>query len=201
MIDLRNILKSALIYNTYQYIVGGVRARRLFITKDTKIAEGMKVLDIGCGPGYLIDFLPEVDYTGIDIDQHYIETAKNSYKYKQFYCKSVDDFKLEAPHTFDVVISAGVVHHLTDQQSSKLFELAKKALKPNGRLITLDGCYTDKQNIISKKLLDLDRGEFIRTENEYKSLANKHFTEINTKIDNSYFHIPYTSIIMECKNN
>jgi len=106
---------------------------------------------------------------------------------------------LEEPHAFDVVIAAGVVHHLNDSQTSDLFKLAKRALKPNGRLITLDGCYIEKQNPIAKKLLDMDRGQFIRTEYDYVFLASKHFDTVNAKIDQSYFNIPYTSIIMECR--
>jgi len=196
--DPRRILENSIIYNTFQYIVGGVRARRLFVENDVRLQVNQKILDIGCGPGYLIDFLPNADYTGIDIDANYIKTAKTRYPNDTFYCTAVEDFNLEAPNTFDVVIAAGVIHHLTDSQTSRLFELAKKALKPNGRLITLDGCYIEKQNPIAKKLLDMDRGKFVRTEEKYIALASKHFNTVNSKVDNSYFNIPYTSIILEC---
>ncbi|WP_299890744.1 bifunctional 2-polyprenyl-6-hydroxyphenol methylase/3-demethylubiquinol 3-O-methyltransferase UbiG [uncultured Lacinutrix sp.] len=196
--DPRSILENSIVYNTFQHIVGGVRARRLFIKNDVKIKANEKILDIGCGPGYLIDFLPKVDYTGIDIDAKYIKTAKERYKDKTFYCTPVEDFNLESPNTFDVVIAAGVVHHLNNEQASALFDLAKRALKPNGRLITLDGCFIDKQNPIAKKLLQLDRGKFVRREEEYKVLANNHFNTVTTKIDETYFNIPYTSVIVTC---
>ncbi|TGV02568.1 class I SAM-dependent methyltransferase [Flavivirga rizhaonensis] len=198
--DPRTFLEKSIIYNTYQYIVGGVRARRLFIENDVSVKANQKILDIGCGPGYLIDFLPEVDYTGIDIDSNYIKTAKERYKDKTFYCTSIEKFNLEAPHTFDIVITAGVIHHLDDVQASTLFELAKKALKPNGRLVTLDGCFLDKQNLISKTLLKYDRGKFVRHEDEYFYLASKHFNNVSAKIEDKYFHIPYSLIIMNCKN-
>ncbi|AEH01631.1 trans-aconitate 2-methyltransferase [Lacinutrix sp. 5H-3-7-4] len=198
--DPRRILENSIIYNTFQYIVGGVRARRLFVENDVRLQVNQKILDIGCGPGYLIDFLPNTDYTGIDIDANYIKTAKTRYPNDTFYCTAVEDFNLEAPNTFDVVIAAGVIHHLTDSQTSRLFELAKKALKPNGRLITLDGCYIEKQNPIAKKLLDIDRGQFVRTEDAYINLTSTFFSNVNSKIANNYFHIPYTLMIMECKN-
>ena len=198
--DPRRILENSIIYNTFQYIVGGVRARRLFVENDVRLQVNQKILDIGCGPGYLIDFLPNADYTGIDIDANYIKTAKTRYPNDTFYCTAVEDFNLEAPNTFDVVIAAGVIHHLTDSQTSRLFELAKKALKPNGRLITLDGCYIEKQNPIAKKLLDIDRGQFVRTEDAYINLTSTFFCNVNSKIANNYFHIPYTLMIMECKN-
>ena len=195
--DFRSILENSIIYNTYQRVVGGVRARRLFIENDVNIKSNQKLLDIGCGPGYVIDFLPEVDYVGFDIDSNYIQTAKQKYSNKLFTCSSIADFHIENPKTFDVVMCAGVLHHLNDQEADELFTLAKRALKPNGRLVTLDGCYTNNQNIFAKKLLDLDRGQYVRTEEEYLKLATKHFSKVTTKIDESYFHIPYTSIILQ----
>lgn len=200
LFDPRTILEKSIIYNTFQRIVGGIRARQLFVKNDINVLPNQKILDIGCGPGYIIDFLPEVDYTGIDIDTNYIKTAKKKYPNKDFYCTPVEDFNIEVPHSFDVVITAGVIHHLDDLQASFLFELAKKALKPNGRLITLDGCFTKKQNVISKTLLKLDRGKFVRNEEEYFFIASEHFNNVSAKIEENYFHIPYTLIIMECKN-
>ncbi|AEH01629.1 hypothetical protein Lacal_1782 [Lacinutrix sp. 5H-3-7-4] len=44
----------------------------------------------------------------------------------------------------------------------------------------------------------MDRGKFVRTEEKYIALASKHFNTVNSKVDNSYFNIPYTSIILEC---
>lgn len=199
--DPRAILEKSIIYNTYQYIVGGVKARRVFIENDVAIKPNQKILDIGCGPGYLIDFLPEINYIGIDIDENYIKTAKENYPDKTFYCTNIEDFNLDEPYTFDRVIAAGVIHHLNDEQALSLFKLAKKALKPTGKLVTLDGCFTEKQNIISKTLLKYDRGKFIRNKKEYFDLAATHFNNVSTKIEENYFHIPYTSIIIDCKES
>ena len=81
-----------------------------------------------------------------------------------------------------------------------VLSLAKSVLGKNGRHVTFDGCYIDHQNRISKKFLDMDRGNFVRREEVYKKLANQVFTEVTTKIDESYFRIPYTSVIMTCAN-
>ena len=55
-------------------------------------------------------------------------------------------------------------------------------------------------NVISKKLLEMDRGDFIRTEAAYVALAKQHFTKVTAKIDETYFRVPYTSIILNCSN-
>ncbi|WP_179005505.1 class I SAM-dependent methyltransferase [Winogradskyella forsetii] len=200
-LDPRKILSHPVIYTSYQKIVGGYRARKLFVENNVNIKPGQKILDIGCGPGDILEFLPNVDYTGIDLDHNYIEQAKKKYGNKgTFKCAGVDDLDLIETHTFDIVISAGVLHHLTDEQCFNLFKIAVKALKPNGRFVSFDGCYVPNQNKISAYFLRKDRGQFVRTQLEYERLAKIHFNNIDSTIDESYFFIPYTSIIMDCKN-
>ena len=89
-LDLRLFLKTPFVYNSYQYLVGGIKARRLFIKNHTNIKKGEKVLDIGCGPGDILEFLPEVDYTGFDVDKNYINTAKSKYTNHKFQCADVN---------------------------------------------------------------------------------------------------------------
>ena len=78
-LDPRSILNFSFLYTSYQYIVGGIRARRLFVENDVNVKTGDRVLDIGCGPGDILKFLPEVEYVGIDVDANYIDTAKKKY--------------------------------------------------------------------------------------------------------------------------
>ncbi|WP_294074155.1 class I SAM-dependent methyltransferase [Winogradskyella sp.] len=199
--DPRTILKQAIIYTIYQKIVGGYRARKLFVENNVVIKPGQKILDIGCGPGDILDFMPNVEYTGIDQDSNYIAQAKKKYGSRgQFKCVSVNEIDTIETNEFDIVISAGVLHHLNDQQCNNLFNIAKKALKNNGRFISFDGVYTKNQNKIAKYFLKKDRGQYIRTQSEYEELAKTHFASVNSTIDETYFYIPYTSIIMDCSN-
>jgi 2-polyprenyl-3-methyl-5-hydroxy-6-metoxy-1,4-benzoquinol methylase len=195
------ILKNPFIYWAYQRLVGGDTARKLFIKNNVKPVEGKKILDIGCGPGNILDFLPKMDYYGFDIDANYIEAAKQKYGDKgTFICSNMKEFVVPEPGTFDIVIATGVLHHLGDCDAKKLFKIASQALKPSGRLITFDGCYTDKQNFIAYLMLKFDRGKYVRTKKEYENLAAQSFSFINSVIDETYFHLPYTSVIMECLN-
>ena len=198
--DPRYILRIPFIYTTYQKLVGGYRARKLFVENMVKVVPNQKILDIGCGPGDILDFLPTVNYLGIDLDSNYIEKAKKKYENRgKFICTTITDFTISEPGSFDIVIASGVLHHLNDTESIKLFEVAYNALKFNGRLITYDGCYIKHQNLISKLFLKLDRGKFVRTKNEYEKLASHHFSNVKSIIEEEYFRIPYTSIGMECK--
>jgi len=198
--DVRKILEVPLIYTSYQKLVGGYRARRLFVKNDINPKPGQKILDIGCGPGYMLEFLPKMEYTGVDIDQDYIHKAKADYgNLAKFICTPIETLVLDDFGTYDIVSAAGVLHHLNDNSCRLLFETAKKALKPNGYFISMDGCYVKNQSRLDKFFLDKDRGQFIRTKDEYLNLVKSAFDNVESKIDESYFRIPYTSIIMTCQ--
>ncbi|CAH8292696.1 methyltransferase family protein [Mariniflexile fucanivorans] len=175
-LDPRSFLRIPFIYTSYKKLVGGYGARKLFVKNIVRAKPNQKILDIGCGPGDILDFLPEVNYFGFDLDENYIKKAKSKYQDKgKFTCSGITDFTLPDPGTFDIVIASGIVHHLNNQEAKKLFKTAKKALKPKGRFITLDGCFIKKQNLISYLLLKLDRGLFIRKKMNMKPLPMNHF--------------------------
>lgn len=195
------ILGNPFVYWSYQKLVGGDRARRLFIKNQVRPEVGQKILDIGCGPGNILDYLPEMDYFGFDVDPEYIEAAKANYGDRgTFICSNANTFKVSEVNSFDVVIATGVIHHLNDDDSKRLFEIAAEALKPGARLVTFDGCYIKGQHPISKFMLKSDRGKFVRTQQAYETLAHHAFKKVDSTIDERYFKIPYTSIFMECSN-
>lgn len=195
------ILKNPIVYWTYQRIVGGDRARKLFVKNNVKVLPKQKLLDLGCGPGNMLDFLPELDYHGVDNNPHYIAAAKEAYGNRgTFICEDLENYTVSEPGTFDVVMATGVIHHLDDSLAEKLFQISAVALKPSGRLVTFDGCYIKNQNVFSKFMLDVDRGKHVRTQDQYETLAKKSFSEIDAIVDKTYFKIPYVSLIMTCKN-
>ncbi len=99
---------------------------------------------------------------------------------------------------FDLVLAMGLVHHLNNQEATKLFSFARKKLKDRGRLITFDGCYVENQSSIARFLLKHDRGQYVRTQEGYEELARDHFLQIETTIFSNLIRIPYTLIVMEC---
>jgi len=200
-LDPRQILEHPFIYTTYQKIVGGYRARKLFVKNNIKAKSGHKILDIGCGPGDILDFLPDVDYTGVDVDENYIIQAKKKYGHRgTFICQGIDNaLDLDLDQSYDLVICAGVLHHLDDAQCLKLMHTAKQALHPQGRFVSFDGVFIENQNKIAKYFLQKDRGQFIRTTPEYVQLAQQVFSHVSHTIDHTYFRIPYTSIILDAK--
>ena len=161
-------------------------------------ADGVRVLDIGCGPGTILPYLPHADYLGFDLSPEYVELAKKRFPYAQFVCERVNKFALSARGNFDIVLALGIVHHLDDAEARQLFEIAYDALKPGGKLVTVDGVFADGQSPTARWLLARDRGEYVRNEREYISIASKVFANVRPSIRHDLLRIPYSHLILQC---
>jgi cyclopropane fatty-acyl-phospholipid synthase-like methyltransferase len=123
----------------------------------------------------------------------YINFAKKRFKNKgEFIHGYVSENLIKEPKTFDIAIVIGILHHLSDNEALSLFINAKKYLKNGGEIITVDGCYTEKQSQITKYLLKNDRGKFVRNLDGYLNLAKQCFKEVDFKISEDLLNITYT---------
>jgi len=191
------ILKHPALYQAYQNAGGFLGARVKAIADYLTLRPGMRVIDIGCGPGCILRHLPPgVDYIGFDIDQTYIDHARRSFGQPgKFHCRYFD---AEAAREFsgaDVVMMNGVLHHISDQELSGTLANVRDVLKPDGVLFTMDPCYREGQSRISKWLLDNDRGEFIRTRDGYDQVLSGTFQNVDLTIRDDYSWVPYTFIV------
>jgi SAM-dependent methyltransferase len=197
---ISSVLSHPAIYLLYQSLVGGIRARRKCVLEYVRPTPQLVVLDIGCGPGYPLSWFPEPQYYGFDISPRYIRYAKDRYgKQGHFFCQYFEEAALEWLPPADVVLLMGLVHHLDDKETVQLFRTLRRAMKTDGRLFTLDGCYREGQSRIARRLLDMDRGRFIRDEQAYQALAVRVFPTVAVSVREDFFRIPYTTIIMECQ--
>ena len=171
MLRVREILKFPTAYRLLGRLIAS-DSRSVYVRDYLKIQPNERVLDLGCGPGDILSYLPPCEYLGVDIDPGYIEAAQQRFGSRgTFVCKPVEEFVLGQAGTFDLVMANGVLHHLDDAQAQAMLRTAAQALKPGGRLVTLDGCIVPGQSWVAKALLRMDRGEFIRAEPAYQALA------------------------------
>jgi SAM-dependent methyltransferase len=197
---LRNILARARVYSLFARLIGAERGRRLHIERYIRPRVGDRILDIGCGPADILEALPAVEYHGFDLSAIYIEAARKRFGGRgQFHVEAVSAELVRKYAGFDLVLATGVLHHLTDDEAVNLFRVAKAALKPGGRLVTLDGCFVAEQPRIARYLLKKDRGEHIRDEATYVSLARQVFTDVTPTLTHDLLRIPYTHLVMECR--
>lgn len=197
---MKSILKFPSLYIFYQKIIGDKNFRKYYSEKYLRIKNEQRVLDFGCGPGNIIPYLPnDIEYYGIDQSKEYINYAKKHFKksnYK-FIEASINDISLNIKN-FDVVMANAILMNLNDYEAELLLKNAYNLLKNGGRLVIYDGCYSLNLSLIEQILLNNERGEVLRTKEDYFKLASKFFKEININTRNDLYRIPYPSIIIEC---
>jgi len=196
-----SLLSSSFIYDLAQNLLGAQRSRKKFVEKYLQDIDAARMLDIGCGTADILSFLPEdLDYTGCDMSEKYIEAAINRYGSRaKFYAKSVTDEFLDEGERFDVVLASGLLHHLDDIDVISLLESVKLILAEGGVFVTIDPCYVQNQSWVSKTLISKDRGQNVRHIDQYLSLARRVFSNSSVYHENHLLRIPYDHAVMICK--
>lgn len=99
-----------------------------------------KVLDLGCGAGYLLRHLREqttspVDLFGADFSSRSLEKARSTWPTEKPFPRfeHVDRYPMAFPESFfDLVYSIEVVEHLDDDMFSAMLKEANRILRPGG---------------------------------------------------------------------
>ena len=195
---IRSVLALPQAYQLYWTLIGGSARSRILVQDYIRPRPGDRILEIGCGPGTIVPYLPPSEYVGFDANSHYIEKASKRFPKAKFICETVSQYTLPQKSYFDTVLALGIVHHLDDRESVQLFRIAHEALRPGGKLVTLDGVWAGEQSRTERYLLAKDRGRFVRSESEYVKLASEVFSQIKSNIRPRLLRIPYTHIILEC---
>jgi tRNA (cmo5U34)-methyltransferase len=105
------------------------------------------VLDVGCGAGNytlkLLEFLPSLDATLIDLSQPMLDRARERVSRAtagRITTAQVDIREAKLPDgEFDIVPATAVLHHLrADQEWQKVFAAFHRALRPGGSVWVFD---------------------------------------------------------------
>ncbi|MBU1564940.1 MAG: class I SAM-dependent methyltransferase [Proteobacteria bacterium] len=197
----RSILSYSFIYNFFQKVmVGSNKAMKKLVKEYVVPFPKARILDIGCGTSSVLEHLPEsIDYTGYDSNPIYIKSSIKKHKNRGcFYCEHISKTTLRDKNSFDIVLAQSILHHLNDEDATKLFSTAFEALKVGGYLITFDSVYIPNQSKIVKFLIDKDRGQHTRTPERYVELADSVFLKVESAIRHDMYRIPMTIFIMKC---
>jgi SAM-dependent methyltransferase len=199
---LYRIFESAAIYEGFQRLLGSDASRRRFVREFLRPFPGVRILDIGCGTGAILDYLPAgVEYIGYDSNPRYVEDARRRHTGRgQFLCARVEEAP-EQPGGFDLVLATAILHHLDDPEADRLIASAHRHLRPGGSLVTLDPVRHPGQSPLARLLIALDRGRRVRTPKEYRDLAAAHFPSIETALLTDLMPLPYSHFLMRATKN
>jgi SAM-dependent methyltransferase len=194
-------LSSPRVYDAIQSLLGAGKGRRDWASQFIRARAKDYVLDIGCGTARILDFLPSgVSYWGFDLSERYIAAAGERYgRRARFICGEFTAAELSRLPQFDIVLAAGLLHHLDDENAASFMHLARTALRPGGRLVTIDPCYAPGQAFLARVLIDRDRGRNVRLGEDYLALARRAFSKATGTLRHRRWP-PYTHWIMECQS-
>jgi ubiquinone/menaquinone biosynthesis C-methylase UbiE len=187
-------------FKVFKRAIASDRAMGVFAQEYIKAQPGERILDAGCGVGDMREYLPDVDYTGIDLNPDYIEGAKRRYTDgAQFLNASVDDLATLGFEEFDAAIIISVLHHLTDEQVSNLVTSLPRVLKPGARLVTVDPVWLPEQATTARVLIAMDRGRYVRDLDGYRRLIEQGFADVRFTVRQDLLRLPYTYCVSESR--
>ena len=102
-------------YGGYKYIPGRWQPVAKELIETYKLKSGSKVLDVGCGKGYLLYEMlllePGLQIVGFDVSAHGLADAEEAVAPYLFIHKAQDEFPF-SDDQFDLVFSLGALHNL-----------------------------------------------------------------------------------------
>lgn len=188
-----SVLDLARGFELYQALVGASRSKRRFVEGFVRPKAGDRVLDLGCGTGALLGFMPAgVEYVGVDVDERYIAAARKRYGARaEFVC--ADGTSYQPDRTYDLAVAYGVLHHLDDAHVRALLGVATAAT----RFVAAEPCTTPGSAALERWVMAHDRGRFIRSEEAYLDLVRTAFPQASAELVPGTYRIPFTLVVLD----
>lgn len=171
---------------------GWDRAVETVLKYQGKDREDVSVLDIGCGNGRFYDFISKkiksVNYTGIDINNDFINEAKQKYKEAKFIKQDIFKYLDKVEGKYDVVCAFGVTHHIPDDSfRSQWFSILPNLLNDKGILVLTFWNFKEKSGdyYLTRKDKDVTRYCHQYSEEELNTIIEM-YKKYNLKLTDKY---------------
>ncbi len=198
----RTVLADAGAYERFQHLVGAPTARHAFVREYVDVEPGMRLLDIGCGPGALLEAIPRgVTYVGVDVSETYLDAARARYGDRATFVRAqvAPGWRLEGHAPFERAIAVGMLHHLDDASARTLIEQAYDALGDGGVFVSIDPALVEGQSPVARALIRRDRGEHVRRPRDYAALVRSVFGEVDVQVRHDLLRIPYSHCVVRAR--
>ena len=165
-------------YGGYRYIPGRWKNVAKKIIKKYKLNENSKILDVGCGKGFLLYeiqlLLPGIKISGFDISRYGISKSMKTIKKKLFVHKAQNKYPFKKKE-FDLVISIGCLHNL---EINDLKKAVKEIIRVGKKAFILVESYRNEKELFNLQCWALTCNSFFNNK-EWKWL----FKEFSYKGD------------------
>lgn len=153
------ILDNAHLFQ-FSVLLANPKKFQSLVYKELYLDPKARTLDVCCGTGNFSGLI-EGEYLGVDLNKDYIAFARRRYRNypsMNFTVADINDLNFK-PKYYDNVMLISALHHLPDESVSKILE--KINMTARGRIIITDPAIEDC-NPVSRLLISLDRGKFVR---------------------------------------
>ena len=142
---------------------------RALIRRELRLGQGLRTLDLCCGPGAFSDLFHGDPYVGADLNRRYIDWASR-------HCRGtflVSDARTpDLPDaSFDQVLIFGLLHHLPDADARSVLAETRRLLVKGGHALVIEDIPTlNHLNLLGRFIHMAENGEHIRPVKDYRRL-------------------------------
>lgn len=192
------LLERPVVYGSFQRLVGSKRSSERFVATALAHDPSTRVLDLGCGYGYLSSFFRCGRYVGLDSNPRYIERARRDFVREsvEFMEGELGRTDLSGLGTFDLVVMTGVLHHLPSDVAKSTVAAVRPLLSPGGRFVCLEPVFEAGQGLLARLIIAADRGQHVRDIEGYEALFASSFPKVDARILRGMLRIPYTHVVV-----
>lgn len=159
------ILELPVVYQAWQATHN--REKMDFVTSHIRARPGLRVLELGCGPGTNAHLFAGCDYTGIDINPQYIASAARRFPQHRFVSADLLAYDFGGA-SYDWVLVNSFLHHLDD--AGVRATLASAARIHAGGIVVLE-LVLPAEPSVARWLALADRGRFARSKDAWRALV------------------------------
>ena len=197
---MRQLLSLGFVYNLFQELIGSKLFFEEYLARYLGDVSGMTILDLGCGTSTILRYLPDtVSYLGVEPSEQYVQRAIREYDGRgRWIIRTASELEThqELHGCYDLVMANGVFHHLNDDEAYQMAKVAHMLLRPGGRFVTIDCSVVEGMKSYGRLLTNMDRGKFVRTPSEYRTLAHEYFPGCNISIDSGMSRLGYVYTVL-----
>jgi len=177
MARLTDILNFPAVYRLWQAPFASAKLRPL--QQENDLCNARRVLDVGCGPGTNSPVFSHTDYLGLDLNERYIEQAQRRYQ-GGFEVADVRSYQAPAGESYDFILLNSFLHHIDDQNTSKILANMDSLLSDDGHVHILELVLPERASV-SRWLARHDRGKFPRSLERWKQIFSDQFDTVTLK--------------------
>jgi ubiquinone/menaquinone biosynthesis C-methylase UbiE len=141
------------------------------------------ILDFGCGVGSNCTIFDSLKYIGLDCDKGRIEQARKLYPEYKFVAPECTTLPI-GDKSIDHILIFSVLHHINSEELRNCLKEFHRILKHQGSILVIEPYFKPDSIISNNYMRYADRGNYIRTEQEYIRIFNNNNYE--TKVISRY---------------